>query len=105
MLDAIDASGSETSQATSVEYLDKASVLIEWTGTPSGDITIEALASDSGDWFEVQFAAPITVPGTSSEHHIIFNELPFKSIRVIWTPGMASSGTITATILAKVVGA
>lgn len=111
MFDDGDISGTITSSETNVINLDKASIHITWTGSsPVGVLTIEASNQDPDKnspavvWKELDFGSAIDVTGNSGEHDIIFNELPFNVIRVVYT-STSGTGSINATLTAKTQGA
>lgn len=115
MLESGDLSGNLTSLSSNVVNLDKASLRLSWTSADAvGTITIEAKQvnpekpEEASDWFELDFgnviAIDMTAPSPDSEHQIIFNELPFTDLRVVYT-ATSGTGTIDATLSAKTVGA
>lgn len=105
MIDAGDLSGNITSNTTNVINLDKASIHLVWSGSsPVGVITVEARNGDNDSWYELDFGSAINISGNSGDHQIVFNELPFTSIRVKYAV-TSGTGSIDATITAKVVGA
>ena len=109
MIDSADMSGNITSSTTDVINLDKASIYISWSGTsPVGTIVVEATNSDPVDsqsvWREVNMGATISVSGNSGSHDLIFTELPFRAIRLVYT-ATSGSGDLDATISAKTTGA
>lgn len=98
-----------TSEQTSVHNLDKASIHVTWDGTaPSGTLIVEATndspESPNAVWREVSFGSTITISGNTGTHDLIFNELPFNAIRLVYTAA-SGTGTINAALSAKVVGA
>lgn len=109
MFDSQDISGSVISAQTSVHNLDKASIHVVWSGSsPVGELKVEATNDNPENpnavWREVVFATAITISGSSGDHDIVFNELPFNAIRLQYT-STSGSGTLNATLSAKVVGA
>lgn len=104
-----DMSADLTSLETSVKNLDKASIRIEWTGTPEGEIVVQALQEKDGvpvvdaDWFDLSFGSTITIDATNTDHQLIFNELPFERLRLKYV-ATSGSGTLNAKISAKQVG-
>lgn len=110
MLNAADMSTTQTSAATNTENLDKASIVVRWSGTaPVGAITIEGknkVQTASGmvdsDWVTLDFE-PINVTGNTGNHTILFIELPFTELRMVYTP-TSGVGAITAIITAKQIG-
>lgn len=105
MFDAVSLGANATSSETSVINLDKASIHIVWTGSsPVGTITAQARNGESDAWYVLDFGAAISVSGSSGEHQLVFNELPFTDIRLLYTR-TSGSGSITARLSAKVQGA
>ncbi len=105
MIDAGDLSGNITSSITNVLNLDKASIHLSWTGSsPVGDMVVEARNGDSESWYELDFGSTISISGNSGDHQIVFNELPFTSIRLSYTR-TSGSGSIDAIITLKTIGA
>lgn len=104
-----DMSGNITSSTTDVINLDKASIYISWSGSsPVGTLTVEATNSDPVDsnsvWRELDFGSAISVSGNTGDHDLIFTELPFRAIRLVYTFS-SGTGTLDATISAKTTGA
>lgn len=98
-----------TSNVTNVRNLDKASIRVEWTGTPVGELKVQALQEKENqpiaeaDWFDLDLGSTITIDNTDTEHQIIFNELPFERIRLQYV-STSGTGVINAKISAKQVG-
>lgn len=105
MLDSVSMGTSQTSAATNVLNMDKASLFVEWSAgsTPIGTITIEARNKSDGNWYELSFGSSIDVSGNSGSHQIYFTELPFVDIRVKYNR-TSGSGTLNATLVIKQVG-
>lgn len=104
-----DISSNAQSDQTSVHNLDKASIHVTWTGTsPIGVLKVEATndspENPSAVWREVSFGSTIDISGNSGSHDLIFNEIPFNAIRLVYT-ATSGTGTLTAALSAKVVGA
>ena len=105
MIEAGDLASNIESTTTNVINLDKASIHLKWSGTsPIGTITVEAQNGENDSWYELDFGSSINISGASGDHQIIFNELPFTSIRIQYT-ATSGTGEITATYTAKVTGA
>jgi len=108
MLESEDVSVNITSSTTNVINLDKASIVLEWSGTaPVGTVTIEATNDDpdkSPLWRELDFGSTISISGNTGNHDLIFNELPFRAMRIQYVAG-SGTGTLTATLTSKTVGA
>jgi len=109
MLNEADMSAPTTSNLTEVSNLDKASIHIVWSGTaPIGTLKVESTNDDASNplavWREVLFSTAIEVTGDNGDHDLVFNELPFNAIRLVYTP-TSGTGVLNATLSAKVVGA
>ena len=106
MLDAVDISSSQTSDATNVINLDTASIHVVWSAgsSPVGTITVEARNGENDSWYELDFGSTISVSGASGDHQIMLNEMPFTDIRILYT-ATSGSATLTATLTMKTMGA
>lgn len=105
MIDSGDMSADITSEIVNVINLDQASVYVSWSGTsPVGEIKVEAQNGDNETWYELDFNSTMTVSGNTGDLQIIFNQMPFTSIRLFYdrTSGI---GTLNAVISMKVIGA
>ena len=107
--DLTDMSTSQTSYITSIKNQDKASIFVSWAGTaPDGVLTVEArnrkenMGPDSG-WKTLDMGTAIAISGASGDHTLIFNELPFTDLRLVYTR-TSGTGTINAFIGSKTVG-
>lgn len=95
---------SSNSVVSNVQNLDKASVLVEWSGTsPVGVLTAQAQNKDDGSWYDLDFGSVINVTGNTGSHTLIFNELPFVNLRLAYT-ATSGTGSLSATIMSKAVG-
>lgn len=104
MLDAVDMSSSQTSDATSVINLDVASIHVAWSAASGAStITVEARNGENDSWYALDFGSVIATSGASGDHQITLLEMPFTDIRILTTA--ATSGSLTATISAKTTGA
>ena len=117
MLDAVVLDTSSNSTATVVTTIDHASINITWTGgsggTDTGVVVVQATNLDSGastfaasDWVDLTLSGgTINLTGTSGEHLVIFDKIPFRAIRLSYTNTDHTSGTLTAILSAKTIGA
>ena len=91
------------------DSLDTASIRLDWTGTPTGQIVIEALqmrdgiAIEDSAWFPLDFGSDIIIDSTNTDHQLIFTVMPFDRIRLNYIP-TSGSGTLNARITAKHIG-
>lgn len=105
MIDQGDISGNVTSEVTNVTNLDKASIRVDWSGTsPVGTLEVQARNGEKESFFAIDMGSTINITGNSGDHQLIFNELPFTDIRLVYT-STSGTGNIDAVITAKVVGA
>ncbi len=105
MINAGSLAGNITSSTTNVLNLDKASIHLSWSGSsPAGTLVVEARNGDNDDWYELDFGSTISISGASGDHQIVFNELPFTSIRLVYTRS-SGSGSLDAIITSKTIGA
>lgn len=113
MLDAVTIDSTQTSDKTNVESMDVASVDLVWSGgsTPIGAITFEStnssdndISAGNDDWVELEFGSVINISGASGSHHIVFNVLPFRALRVKYTRS-SGSATLDCTIHSETRGA
>ena len=117
MLDAVVLDTSSDSTATVVTTIDHASINITWTGgaggTDTGVVVVQVTNLDSGastfaasDWVDLTLSGgTINLTGTSGEHLVIFDKIPFRAIRLSYTNTDHTSGTLTAILSAKTIGA
>lgn len=110
MLDAVDISTSQTSAATNITHLDRASIIVEWTGaTPIGTLTVEARKKETQaqtadtSWITLDFGQTIDIVNNAGDHLLILDSLDFTDIRVVYT-SVGGAGSLTATLTAKQVG-
>ena len=117
MLDAVDLDTSSNSTATVTTTIDHASINITWAsgagGTDTGAIVVQGTNLDpdassfvAADWFDLTLSGgAINLTGTSGEHIVIFDKIPFRAIRLSYTNSDHSAGTVTAILSAKTIGA
>jgi hypothetical protein len=104
LFDAQSLAASVDSTIVSVKNLDKAAIFVEWTGTAiNGVIEVQVRIGDKGTWFSLDFGSAINITGSSGNHFIYLNELPFTDVKLKYTR-TAGSGSMTASIAAKTVG-
>ena len=114
MLDAVSLSTDQTSTATNVLNLDYASIQVIWSGgsSPVGTITIQGTNIDpdlpsfssTTDWATLELSGTVSVSGNSGNHSIVFEQLPFHSIRFVYTRSTGTA-TLSAHLSSKTVGA
>lgn len=98
-------SGVITSDPTNVLQLDQASIFLEWSGASvDGEFTVEARNGAEATWYELDFNTNILAENDTDFHQIVFREMPFTDIRLVYTP-TTGTGTLNATLTMKTVGA
>lgn len=104
MIDAADMSANVTSSTTSVINLDKASIVIAWSGSsPVGTLEVQTRNGEDDVWRALSFGTAIQVSGNSGDHRVVLNELPFTDVRVFYNFA-SGTGTLDAIITAKQTG-
>jgi hypothetical protein len=115
MIDAATMVGNITSAEVDVSQLDGASVHISWASSSIvGEIKVEAINGDkdltsnvdpsSLNWYELDFNDTLVVNVDNSNMQIVFSALPFTKIRLKYV-ATSGTGSLTATITAKSIGA
>jgi hypothetical protein len=89
---------SVSSSALDVTRLIYASLAVEWTGTPTGTLNLQARNGDSG-WINITGQTQ-AFSGASGSVMFIFEILPFEDIRLDYTR-VSGTGTITVNFIAK----
>ena len=116
MLNAIDLDTSANSSATFTTTIDHMSINIVWsgsTGTNTGAIVVQGTNKDpeaadfvAADYFDLELSGgAVNLTGASGEHIIIFDKIPFRSIRLSYTNSTHAAGTVSAIMSAKTIGA
>lgn len=105
MLDSVDISSNQTSNTTSVKYLDYASIHVSWSGvSPVGAIRVQARNGKDDSWRDLDFGSAIAISGNSGEHDIILSKMSFSDIRIAYD-ATSGTGALDAIITAKTEGA
>lgn len=109
MFSGADISVNQTSVDTVIKTQDKAFIIVEWNGTsPVGTLTVQArnfkypVGPDSG-WVTLDFGSAISISGNSGNHQLVFNEMPFTDIRLVYA-ATSGTGTLDAYLSSKTVG-
>lgn len=114
----VNMSSSITSNISNVEQLDKASIHLTWTAGPVGTFKVQARnggtpapntalpkAKYDDSWYDVDMGSAIAIAGTDSELLLLFNELPFTDIRIVYTPTSGSASDLKMLLTSKTTGA
>lgn len=116
MTEAQDMSASFESDSTNVTNLDVATIRLGWTSADAvGTIKVQAKQAANpnspeqvSDWFDIESLSSIpinmTVPSPQTEHQIVFTQLPFTDIRLVYTPTSGTGTMDNIKITAKQVG-
>ena len=84
-----------------VSEADYGSIHIEWSGvSPVGEIIVEAKSGEDDTYSQVDMGGPVTITGTSGDHQLIFNSLPFTKLKLRYSR-TSGSGNLTAIIVTK----
>lgn len=101
------------SAVTIVKMLSQISYDISWTGSnPLGSFSVQVsntysqnsdgTVANPGNWTTLTLSTPATATGTASNGFIDIDATGAYAMRLIFTPSGGSSGTLNATIAAKV---
>lgn len=88
-----------SSDVINVLYLDNIGLQIEWTGTATGTITVQA-SIDGTTYYALTFDPALAQPaGSASGYLVSLNQLPYKYFKVVYTK---SSGTGTMNVYCSI---
>lgn len=112
MLDAVDITTNQTSDKTNVEPVDQGTININWSGTsPVGVLTVEAcncsdieITQGTAVWITLDFGVPINITGNTGDHQIIFDSMPFRYMRLVYS-ATSGAAALTAQFQANSTGA
>ena len=112
LFSAVNMNANQTSEITNVKNLDKASIRLSWTGASAtpGTLKVQArqekpnIPVENSQWFDLELDTAITIDNTDTQHQIIFNELPFVELRLVFTTDTGCTGALSAKLTAKQVG-
>jgi hypothetical protein len=93
-----DMSSNITSASTNILNLDRVGYQLSWSGTPTGDFTVE-ISNDETNWIEMTLSATISAAG-SADTAFIDCETAAKFIRLVYTSS-SGSGTLQVKITGK----
>jgi hypothetical protein len=103
MFNAVNSAVTQTSNPTNVEQIDKVSIHCTFSASSNGTFTVQARNGSNDGWYALDFGVALTI-ASETDVQISLKECPFSDIRLIWTPS-SSSGTLTASLSMKSVGA
>ena len=105
MFDETSMASSQTSVTVNVINLDIASIFFEWSGSsPVGVLTLQARNGEGGTWYDLDMGGTMSVSGASGSHQLQLTEIFFTDLQLIYTRS-SGTGSMTATITAKTIGA
>ena len=105
LFDAVSMATSSDSLETNVEQVDKASIMVYWTGTaPVGVLTVLAKNGSNDTYRALDFDEVINITGNSDYHVILMETLTFTHIKLHYE-ATSGVGNLTYIITAKVEGA
>ncbi len=106
-----------TTTPTVISYMDNIGYQINVTTSDStGTFAVEASMdyeagvngsgpAVAGTWSALTLSGTPTVAAANDSIMISLNQVPYKALRLSYTPTIAGTGTCTASIMAKMVGA
>jgi len=98
MFDATSLGATVSTAALDVTRLIYASIAVDWTGTPTGTLTLEARNGDSS-WIAITGQSQ-ALSGSAGSVMFSLTILPWEDIRLTYTR-TGGTGSITATVIAK----
>jgi hypothetical protein len=104
LVDAVSTAAGFSSDPIDVEFLDNIGFNVDWTGTTTGTITIEASNTTvSGSFKALTFDPVLAQPsGSASGYLISVNQTPWSFIRFSYAR-TSGTGTMTVSVAAKAV--
>ena len=93
-----DMSSNITSSSTNILHMDRVGYQLVWTGTPTGDFSVE-VSNDDSTWQAISFDTTPDAAGSAGSHFLEI-ETAAKFIRLKYTAG-SGSGTLQAHITGK----
>jgi hypothetical protein len=97
-IDAQSMGASVTGPSTNIMNTDRVGFQIVWTGSPTGDFTVE-ISNDATTWTEMTLSTPVAAAG-SADNAFIDCESAAKYIRLVYTR-TSGTGTLNVHITAK----
>lgn len=102
----ITVSADYTTETINVSQTDNLSFHLQWrSSTLVATVYIQARNGDDDqdDWRTLDFGSAISISGTSGEHEITLNEMPFTNVRM-FIDVASGSGQVGCTFAAKALG-
>jgi len=98
LLDAVSLGASVNSSELDVTRLIYASIAIDWTGTPTGTLTLEA-KNGSSSWIAITGQSQ-ALAGASGSIMLTLTILPWEKIRLSYAR-TSGTGSVTGVVIAK----
>lgn len=98
-----DATVSQTSSISTVDWCDKASYHVTFSTANSGELFVEAQNNASDSWYVLDFGTPLEVDA-QTEIILNINQINFYGMRLRWEPS-AGAGEISAILFSAAEGA
>lgn len=96
-----DMSGDLTSTVSNIQYMDNIGIQLVWTGTPTGDFTVD-VSVDQVTWTSLTLSPSPAATGAADNIYIDVNQISAPYIRVTYT-ATSGSGTLNAKITGKMI--
>ncbi len=96
-----------TTEVLNVSESDSASFHIQWrSSTLVATVSVQARNGDAAkdDWRTLDFGSVITISGTSGEHDVLIEEMPFTDLQ-LFIDVTSGSGQVGVSFAAKAQGA
>ncbi len=98
-------SADATSNSTSTIMQDQATIAIVWSGSSLvADLIVQVRNGANDAWRDLDFGGAISISGASGDHELHFLSMPWTDMR-LFIDRASGSGTVSATLTAKAVGA
>lgn len=99
-----------TSEAVSIAHQDNVGIQLHWTGTPTGDFSVQISSTHEedasgtvfvpGDWVTLPVSPAIVASGAADDAYIDLNQMSAQWVRVVYTR-TSGTGALTAAVVAK----
>jgi len=86
VFDAFDMSGAGTSIETDCEQLDRIRYDVSWTGTPTGNISVQVSNTrEVGSWKTITIDPSLDIAGVAGSAEIDIQNVCWKYVRLSWS--------------------
>lgn len=94
-----------TSEVLNVAQTDSGSIHLSWTGSsPSIVVNVQVRNGEKDTFRSLDFGSTISISGSSGEHELIFNSMPFTEMK-LFLDHSSGSAVVTANFTFKSEGA